>query len=152
VESHPDDFAAIGWLNANVAGAPVVLEALTKLTTHPDLLLCDGHGYAHPRRFGLACHLGLWSDIASIGVAKRRLIGHHAAVEDARGARQALWHEGEIVGTALRTRSGTKPIYVSIGHRVSLETAINLVLQCCPKFRQPEPTRWAHRLASRPPD
>jgi deoxyribonuclease V len=128
--------------------APAALEALAQLEIRPDLLLCDGHGLAHPRRFGLACHIGLLSGIPSIGVAKTRLIGQHEPVSESRGSWQPLMHEGGTVGAVLRTRARVKPVYVSIGHRISLETAINYVIACTPKFRLPETTRWAHRLAS----
>lgn len=128
--------------------APAALDALTKLEIRPDLLLCDGQGLAHPRRFGLACHIGLLADIPAVGVAKTRLIGQHEPVSESRGSWQPLWHEGEMVGAVLRTRANVKPVYVSIGHRIGLETAINYVMACTPKYRLPETTRWAHRLAS----
>jgi deoxyribonuclease V len=110
---------------------PALLDALAKLGALPDLLLCDGQGLAHPRRFGLACHLGVLTGIPSIGVAKSLLVG-------------------EVVGAALRTRAGVAPVYVSIGHKVSLATAIEYVLACAPRYRLPETTRAAHRLASGP--
>jgi len=125
---------------------PPVLEALEKLNTTPDLILCDGQGLAHPRRFGLACHLGVLTDIPTIGVAKSRLIGTHAELPAAKGSWQPLIHDEEIIGAVLRTRSNVKPLYVSIGHRVSLPTAIDYVLRCT---RLPETTRIADRLASR---
>lgn len=128
--------------------APVVLEALERLHSLPDLLICDGQGLAHPRRFGIACHLGLWSDIPSIGAAKSRLIGQHEPVGEARGDWQPLWDGGEIIGAALRTRPGARPLYISIGHRISLESAIGFVLSCTRGYRLPEPTRQAHHLAS----
>ena len=128
--------------------APSALEALAKLSIPPKLILCDGHGLAHPRRFGLACHIGLLVDIPTIGVAKRRLIGRHRPVSNKRGSWKPILHEDQIIGAALRTRPGTNPIYISIGHRVSLETAIIYVLGCTTKFRIPETTRHAHRLAS----
>jgi len=195
--------------------APAVLAAMKKLRTRPDLLLCDGQGLAHPRRFGLACHLGLLLDIPSIGVAKSRLIGVHAEVPDMKGAwaplldhpsspsdrdedshllplslRERAKGEGdhlspssplpkgekapsprplsrerergvlydrsrgarrahpEIIGAVLRTRAGVKPVYVSVGHRISLATAIDYVLRCTTRYRLPETTRYAHRLAS----
>jgi deoxyribonuclease V len=127
---------------------PAVLAALKKLKTRPDLLLCDGQGLAHPRRFGLACHLGVLTDIPSIGVAKSRLIGEHGALPEAKGNWVPLRDDGEVIGSVLRTRTGVKPLYVSIGHRVSLETAIDYVLRCTPKYRLPETTRLAHKLAS----
>lgn len=127
---------------------PAVLAAMERLKTKPDLLLCDGQGIAHPRRFGLACHLGVLTDIPSIGVAKSRLIGAHDALPRPKGSWVPLLDEGEIIGAVLRTRVGVKPVYVSVGHRVSLETAIEYVLRCTAKYRLPETTRWAHKLAS----
>ena len=129
---------------------PVLLDALEKLGQQPDLLLCDGQGIAHPRRFGLACHLGIQTGIPSIGVAKSLLIGTHAPLPKKRGAWQPLMDKNEVVGAALRTREGVAPVYVSTGHRVSLESAIQFVLTCAPKYRLPETTRAAHRLASGP--
>ena len=128
--------------------APAVLAALAQLRRAPDLLLCDGQGIAHPRRFGIACHLGVLTDIPSIGVAKSRLIGTHGAVPKAKGAWAPLVDAGEVIGAVLRTRDGVKPLYVSIGHRVSLATAIDYVLRCTTKYRLPETTRLADRLAS----
>ena len=110
--------------------------------------MCDGHGYAHPRRFGLACHLGLLSGMPSVGVAKSRLIGTHERVPDARGRWVALRDGGETVGAVLRTRAGVRPVFVSTGHGVTLESAVELVLGLAPRFRLPETTRQAHRLAS----
>ncbi len=127
---------------------PVVLAALDRLRRRPDLLLCDAQGYAHPRRFGLACHLGVLVDIPSIGVAKSRLIGKHGRLASRRGAWAALTDEEELIGAVLRTRAGVRPLYVSIGHRISLATAIDYVLRCTPRYRLPETTRQAHRLAS----
>jgi deoxyribonuclease V len=128
---------------------PAALDALAALRTRPDMLLCDGQGYAHPRRFGLACHLGLLSGIPAIGVAKTHFIGTYDPVPDERGAWQPLHDRDEVIGAVLRTRPKTKPLFVSVGHRVSLASAISLVLQCAPKYRLPETTRWAHRWASR---
>jgi len=127
---------------------PAVLEALEKLNTEPDLILCDGQGIAHPRRFGIACHLGILTDIPSIGVAKSLLIGKHAELSDLRSSWQLLIHQGETVGAILRTRAGVKPVYVSSGHRISLATAIDYVMRCTTKYRLPETTRWADKLAS----
>lgn len=127
---------------------PAVLAAFTKLTVAPDLLLCDAHGFAHPRRFGLACHLGVLLDLPTIGVAKSRLIGEHARLARQRGAWTPLMDSGEEIGAVLRTRTDVRPVYVSIGHRVSLPTAIAYVLSCTPRYRLPETTRAAHRLAS----
>lgn len=130
---------------------PAVLDALEKLNTLPDLLLCDGQGTAHPRRFGIACHLGLLTNLPSIGVAKSLLVGKHAEVPDEKGAWQTLEHKGEVIGAVLRTRPKTKPLYISPGHRVSLQTAIDYVLRCTTKYRLPETTRFAHKLASETP-
>jgi len=129
---------------------PAVLEALGRLSMAPDLLLCDGQGYAHPRRFGLACHLGVLTGLPSIGVAKSRLIGTHGALAEHRGAWVPLLDGEETIGAVLRTRTRVAPLYVSIGHRVSLPTAIRWVLDCTTRFRLPETTRQAHRLASGP--
>ncbi len=128
--------------------APAVLAALKKLHEKPDLLLCDGQGLAHPRRFGLACHLGVVAGIPSIGVAKSRLIGDHGRLRETKGAWQPLLVDGERVGAVLRTRKGVRPLYISIGHRISLRTAIKYVLMCTTKYRLPETTRYAHKLAS----
>ncbi len=127
---------------------PAVLEALQQLSAPPDLLLCDGQGTAHPRRFGIACHLGVLCDLPSIGVAKTRLIGRHDELPEEKGAWVPLEDKAEILGAVLRTRQGVAPLYISPGHRVSLETAIRFVLACTPRYRLPETTRRAHRLAS----
>lgn len=127
---------------------PAVLDALEKIKNLPDLILCDGQGIAHPRRFGIACHLGLIVDIPTIGVAKSLLIGKHEEVPEQRGNWQPLINRGELIGAVLRTRTGTKPLYVSSGHRVSLPTAIEYVMRCTPKYRLPETTRIADKLAS----
>lgn len=128
---------------------PAVLAALARLRVRPDLLLCDGQGLAHPRRFGIACHLGVLTDTPSIGVAKSRLIGEpRGRLGQAKGSWVPLVDDAEVIGAVLRTRAGVKPVYVSIGHRVSLETAIAYVLRCTTRYRLPETTRLAHRLAS----
>jgi deoxyribonuclease V len=128
--------------------APAALEALDQLAIRPDLLLCDGQGRAHPRRFGLACHLGLLAEIPAIGVAKSRLVGEHQAVGEERGSQKPLIHDGDKIGVVLRTRTGVKPLYISIGHRINLVTAVKYVLRCAPKYRLPETTRQAHKMAS----
>ncbi|MDA8383022.1 MAG: deoxyribonuclease V [Betaproteobacteria bacterium] len=128
--------------------APAALAALAKLARKPDLLLYDGQGLAHPRRFGIACHVGLAADIPTIGVAKTRLVGTHGEPPDTRGAWTPLRDGDETIGAVLRTRPGTKPIYVSIGHRISLESAVRYVMACVTRYRLPETTRWSHRLAS----
>ena len=127
---------------------PAVLDALEKISPMPDLILCDGQGIAHPRRFGLACHLGVLTGIATIGVAKNRFIGEHSEVGLDRGSWQPLQDGGQTVGAALRTQTGVKPIYVSIGHKVSLISAIEYVLRCALKYRLPETTRLADQLTS----
>ncbi|MBD2461680.1 deoxyribonuclease V [Oscillatoria sp. FACHB-1407] len=127
---------------------PAVLEALEQLQIIPDLLLCDGQGTAHPRRLGIACHLGLLTNIPSVGVGKSLLVGTHADVPDEKGAWVPLQHKGETIGAVVRTRVGTKPLYISPGHRISLKTAIAYVMQCTTKYRLPETTRFAHKLAS----
>ena len=129
---------------------PAVLEALEQLRESPDLLLCDGQGIAHPRRLGIASHLGLLVDIPSIGVAKTRLYGTHEEPPNPRGAWTPLTADGQIIGAVLRTRVGVKPLYISPGHRIGLETAITWVLRCCTRYRLPETTRHAHHLASGP--
>lgn len=127
---------------------PAVLEALQRLSTRPDLLLCDGQGIAHPRRLGIACHLGLLVDIPAIGVAKSRLVGEHPPVPLERGSWVPLTDRDETIGAVLRTRSGVKPLYISPGHRISLESAIDWAMRCTPRYRLPETTRRAHHLAS----
>ena len=126
---------------------PVLLDAFSKVTSRPDLLMVDGHGYAHPRRFGFACHVGLLLDIPTIGVAKSRLIGEQGTVAGPRGSRADLTRDGEVIGSMLRTRQGVRSIYVSIGHRISLAAAEAWALRCATAFRVPEPTRRADRLA-----
>lgn len=128
---------------------PVLLAALAALNGTPDLVLVDGQGRAHPRRFGIACHLGVLTGMPCIGVAKTRLTGTHGEVPDRRGAWVPLIDRGETVGAVLRTRVGVKPIYVSVGHRVSLGSAVDWVMTCTDRFRLPQTTRAAHALASR---
>lgn len=127
---------------------PVVLDALARLQSRADLLVVDGHGYAHPRRMGIACHIGLLLDRPTIGCAKSRLVGAYEEPGTERGAYSYLYDAGEIIGAVLRTRANVKPIYVSIGHRISLETATAWILRCCTRYRLPEPIRWAHHTAS----
>lgn len=126
---------------------PVLLAALAALEQRPDLLLCDGQGYAHPRRFGLACHLGVLADVPAIGVAKSRLIGEHGSVPAARGEWTALSDGAERIGAVLRSREGVRPLYVSSGHRIDLPTAVRYVMRCVTRYRLPEPTRLADRLS-----
>lgn len=125
---------------------PALLAALGKLRRMPDLLFCDGQGYAHPRRMGLASHLGILLDRPTIGCAKSLLIGTHKAVGREFGAWSEIVDGGERIGAALRTRVGARPVYVSAGHRVSLESAIRLTVSVCAGFRIPRPTREADRF------
>lgn len=127
---------------------PLLLPAFEKLSRKPDLVLCDGQGLAHPRRFGLACHVGVALDCPAIGCAKSRLVGEHTEPALERGARVPLIFEGEEVGAVLRTRMGVAPIYVSIGHKITLDEAVNWTLQATLQYRLPEPIRWAHKLVN----
>jgi deoxyribonuclease V len=128
-----------------------VLAACERLVAEPDLVLVDGQGIAHPRRMGLASHLGLFLDRPTIGCAKSRLCGSHDSVGPDPGASALLEDGGEVIGAALRTRKGASPLYVSTGHKVSLEAAIEWVLRCCKGARLPEPTRLAHLAAGSAP-
>ncbi len=127
---------------------PGVLSALAELSELPDMILCDGQGYAHPRRMGIATHLGIITDIPTIGVAKSRLIGTHGELGPEKGDWTPLLHEEEVIGALLRTRTNVNPLYISSGHRVSLESAISITLACTTKYKLPETTRYAHHLAS----
>ncbi|MFC1930087.1 deoxyribonuclease V [Chloroflexota bacterium] len=127
--------------------SPLILAACEKLTLTPDLILVDGQGLAHPRRFGLASHLGLLLDIPTIGCAKSRLCGSHEEPGAEPGSYAELIDGGEVIGAALRTRMGVNPVYVSIGHKVDLQTAIHWAMACCRDYRLPEPTRFAHLAA-----
>lgn len=129
--------------------APAVLAALRKIRAPVDAVMCDGHGLAHPRRFGLACHVGVICGAPTIGCAKSPLVGEHRVVGERRGSRAALIHEDEVIGTVLRTRSRVRPVFVSIGHNVDLPTAERITLECALRFRLPEPTRLADRLVAR---
>lgn len=126
---------------------PVILKAVDRLSEWPGFFMVDGAGMAHPRFFGLACHLGVVSGCPSVGVAKSRLVGTHDPLLEARGSRVPLLVGGRVTGTVLRSRSGVRPLYVSPGHSVSLETSADLVLASCTRFRLPEPIRAAHKLA-----
>lgn len=127
---------------------PAILEALKQLKITPDLILCDGQGLAHPRRFGLACHLGVLLNLPTIGVAKSLFIGEHEELPSEKGSWQPLIDKDETVGLVLRSRTNVRPIYVSIGHKISLPTAKDYVMKCLTKYRLPETTRWADKLAS----
>jgi len=127
--------------------APLVLEACRKLSIRPDLLVVDGQGIAHPRRLGLASHLGLFLDIPTIGCAKSRLCGQHEPLPEEAGAHTELIDNDEVIGSVVRTKNGVKPVYVSIGHGVDLPMAVYWVKECCRGYRLPEPSRLAHITA-----
>lgn len=128
---------------------PAILEALSRLEVRPDLLLFDGQGVAHPRRLGIASHIGQLADYPSIGVAKSRLRGWpRETLDGQKGAWVRLWDGDEVVGALVRTRTDVKPVYVSIGHRISLQSAVHYALSCTTHYKLPETTRRAHRLAS----
>jgi deoxyribonuclease V len=126
---------------------PLALAAYERLTVQPDLIMVDGHGRAHPRRIGVACHLGILLDKPTLGCAKSLLVGKHEALPPERGNTAPLIHLSEVVGYAVRTKTKVNPVYVSCGHRISAETAVRWVLDCVRGYRLPEPTRQAH-LAS----
>lgn len=128
--------------------APAILAACAQLRCEPDLFIFDGQGRAHPRRMGIACHVGLCLDRPTIGCAKSRLCGEHALLPEAAGAWVPLVDAGETIGAVVRTRSGVKPVYVSAGHRIDLATAVHYVLACCRGYRLPEPCRRAHAAAA----
>jgi deoxyribonuclease V len=127
--------------------APLTLAAFERLETAPDLIMFDGQGIAHPRRLGLAAHLGLFLDTPAIGCAKSRLCGYHDTPGLEPGSYAELVDGGEVIGCALRTKVGTNPVYVSIGHKIDLDSAIDWVMRCCRGYRLPEPTRLAHLAA-----
>jgi deoxyribonuclease V len=122
---------------------PALVAAFEGIRRRPDALLCDGQGRAHPRRFGLACHLGLMLDLPSVGVAKSRLIGDAEVPGLRRGSATPIRHQGELIGRLLRSRDGVRPLYISVGHRITLDDAVRLVLAMGGGFRLPEPTRLA---------
>jgi len=126
---------------------PIILAACEGLTLTPDLFIADAQGIAHPRRLGLASHLGLLLDIPTIGCAKSILCGRHGELGEEPGSYAPLFDGSEVIGAALRTKRGVKPVFVSIGHKVDLEAAIGWVLACCRGYRLPEPTRLAHLAA-----
>lgn len=128
--------------------APVILDALARLKAAPDMVICDGQGIAHPRRLGIASHIGVLTGLPTIGCAKSLLIGRHAPLPDDAGAQVPLLDRGEQIGWVLRTRTGVRPVYVSPGHRVSMDRAAAIVFSCITRYRLPETTRYAHNLAS----
>lgn len=143
----PADFPYVPGL-LSFREAPAILRAFDLLKGRPDLVLCDGQGTAHPRRLGVASHLGLWLDLPTVGVAKSRLCGTHAEPGPDRGDRAPLMDKGEVVGDVLRTRRGVKPLYVSPGHRIDREGAVAAVLACLGKYRLPIPSRLAHEVVN----
>ena len=126
---------------------PAVLPALEKLSAEPDAFVLDAQGLAHPRRFGLACHLGVLLEKPAVGVAKTRLVGRHAEPGPEKGDAAALTHRGETVGRVVRTRAKVNPVFVSVGHRCTLEDAVALTLRCATTYKLPLPTHLAHRLS-----
>ena len=143
----PADFPYLPGL-LSFRETPAIIEAGEKLVHTPDLILVDGQGIAHPRRFGIASHLGLLWDKPTIGCAKSRLCGQHGPVDSKAGALAELVEAGETIGAAVRTRTNVRPLYVSVGHRITLGAAVRWVLNCCRGYRLPEPTRLAHLAAS----
>lgn len=129
--------------------APAALAALQKLERLPDVLIVDGQGLAHPRRFGIACHVGVLLDLPTVGCAKSILTGRHGRLGRKRGSTAELLDDGELIGMAVRTRDDVRPVFVSPGHRADVPSAVELVLRCCRGYRLPEPTRQADKLASR---
>ena len=130
---------------------PVVLAALERLAHRPDVLMFDAQGLAHPRRMGLATHLGILLNVPTVGCAKSRLCGEYTEPGEQKGSWTPLVDGDEVIGAVVRTRDGVRPVFVSIGHRLNLETAISLVLGCTPRYRLPETTRWAHQVAGGQP-
>lgn len=128
--------------------APPVLDAFRRLKTRPDVVVCDGQGFAHPRRMGLACHLGLWLGLPTVGCAKSRLVGEYAAPGPDRGDRTPLVDEGETVGAVVRTRPRVSPLFVSAGHLCDLDSAVRIVLDGAAKYRLPHASRLAHALVN----
>lgn len=126
---------------------PVLVDAFTRLQTEPDVLLFDGMGRIHPRRMGIAAHMGLWLERPTIGVGKTHLIGTYDAVPEQRGGYALLRDRGEVLGAVLRTRERVKPVYISVGHRADLDSALALVMACTTRYRLPEPIRAAHNAA-----
>ena len=129
--------------------APAVLDAFQQIQRKPDVILCDGQGIAHPRRFGLACHVGLWLGLPTVGVATSRLCGTHDDPGPNRGDRVPLLDKGEVIGVVLRTRTNVKPLYISPGHLCDIESAVEIVLSATSRFRLPDASRLAHDEVNR---
>ncbi|MCK4836042.1 MAG: deoxyribonuclease V [Candidatus Aminicenantes bacterium] len=127
---------------------PLLLNGFEKLKIDPDIILVDGQGIAHPRRLGLASHLGLLLDCPTVGCAKSRLWGKYSEPGKEKGSIEYIYDKDDVIGAAVRTRENVKVVFVSIGHKMSLDSSIRVVLKCCLKYRLPEPARLAHRAAS----
>jgi deoxyribonuclease V len=145
----PTTFPYVPGLLSFREGA-VIVDALRKLQATPDVFIFDGQGTIHPRRIGIACHIGLWLDRPTVGCAKKRLVGHAETLPATKGSWVPLVDRGETVGVVLRTRTNIKPVFVSVGHRATLDDARQLVLSCTTRYRLPEPTRAAHHAAGQP--
>ncbi len=128
--------------------SPALLEVFAKLRAEPDVIMLDGQGWAHPRRMGFACHVGLWLDRPTIGCAKSLLLGEYKNLGDNDGDVAALTDKGDTIGMAVRTKRRTRPLFVSVGHKIDLASAVRVVLACCRRYRVPEPTRQAHLLVN----
>lgn len=128
---------------------PPVIKAFQQIKVPPQLIVCDGQGIAHPRRFGLASHLGVLFDIPTIGCGKTRLLGEFMEPDSARRSMSPLVDQGEVIGSVLRTQDGVKPIFVSVGHKISLKAACDWILKLAPSYRLPETTRQADQLVNR---
>jgi len=129
--------------------APVCIDAIEKLKVKPDVFIVDGQGFAHPRRFGIASHIGVLLDMPTVGCAKSRLIGEFDEPGKRKGNYSPLTDDGKVIGAVLRTRNSVKPVFVSVGHKCTLDDAIKIVLECTTKYRLPEPSRLAHQTVSR---
>ena len=127
---------------------PPLLDIFKKISIAPDIIFCDGQGIAHPRGFGLASHLGIILDVPTIGCAKSVLVGKYVEPSLSKGSTSPLLYQEQEVGAAVRTRKGVKPVFVSVGHKLCLDDAVKIILQCSPKFRIPEPLRLAHRMVN----
>lgn len=126
---------------------PAILKAFENLDCEPEAVICDGQGTAHMRGFGIACHLGLYIDIPTIGCGKSRLVGTYQVPGRLKGSVEPIWYKGHEIGAIVRTRTGVKPVFISPGHLISRESAVKLALDSCSRYRLPEPIRAAHKLA-----
>ena len=127
---------------------PLLRQCLLKLKNQPDIIIADGQGIAHPRKFGLASHIGILYNIPSIGCAKSVLVGEYKQLKSKKGSTSPLIYKGETIGTALRTKNNVKPVFVSVGNLITIQNAVRITLDCCTKYRIPEPTRQAHILVN----